>query len=100
MKVFLNLQWVHKVRQGHFSSKVYCSWVLWACIIYITHKCLQITKDVVKDPTLLPKSSEAVRQLRSDFPAELVQMHTILLTKIYNARSNEFLQAITKTVMH
>ena len=60
--------------------------------------CLQITKNgVVKDSTLLPKFSEAVRQLRSDSPAEFVQqVHTMVLTKIYNARSNEFLQAITK----
>ena len=52
---------------------------------------------MVKDSTLLPKFSDAVQELHSASPMEIVQqVHAMLLTKFYNAKSNEFLQGITK----
>ena len=53
----------------------------------------------MKDRTLLEHFNEVVkhnvRQLKS--PADTVQqVHTMLLSKIYNARSNEFLRGINK----
>ena len=58
----------------------------------------KITKDsVVKDSTLLIKFNEALEHLHTDHPAGVVQeVHEMLLTKFYNARSNEFLKNITK----
>ena len=51
----------------------------------------------MKDSTLLVKFHEAAEQLHSASPEEVVeQVHGLMLTKIYNARSNEFLQGITK----
>ena len=51
----------------------------------------------MKDSTLLVKFYEAVKQLHSASAEETVQqVHSLMLTKIYNARSNEFLQGIAK----
>ena len=53
----------------------------------------------MKDRTLLEHFNEVVKhnvqQLKS--PADTVQqVHTMLLSKIYNARSNEFLRGVNK----
>ena len=53
----------------------------------------------MKDCTLLEHFNEMVKhnvgQLKS--PADTVQqVHTMLLSKIYNARSNEFLRGVNK----
>lgn len=69
------------------------------CTCTTSYYCfIQITKDsVVKDSTLLEKFREAVQQLHSTSTAEdLQQVHGMILTKIYYARSNEFLQGIAK----
>ena len=43
------------------------------------------------------KFCEAAKQLHSAAPEEIVQhVHSLMLTKMYNARSNEFLQGIAK----
>ena len=52
---------------------------------------------MVKDCTLLAKFREAVWSLQpSTHEDVLKQVHGVLLSKIYNARCNEFLRGITK----
>ena len=72
---------------------------------FIVHTChrlfmliLQITKDsVVRDSMLLVKFCETAKQLHSAAPEEIVQqVHSWMLTKMYNAISNEFMQDIAK----
>lgn len=49
------------------------------------------------DVTLLEKFNSAVMVLQPDTPTKVVErVHGILLAKIYNATSNEFLRRITK----
>ena len=52
---------------------------------------------MVKDSTLFLTFSNIVRQLLEPASPELLKkVHAMLLTKIYNARSNEFLQGVSK----
>ena len=52
---------------------------------------------MVKDCTLLTSFMEAVQQLHPTLHTGTVeQVHEMLLLKIYNARSNEFLRGISK----
>ena len=54
---------------------------------------------MVKDCTLLTSFMEAVQQLHPTLhtgTGTVEQVHEMLLLKIYNARSNEFLQGISK----
>lgn len=49
------------------------------------------------DSTLLTTFSEAVQDLYPLAPIDVVaRVHGVLLSKIYNARSNEFLHSISK----
>lgn len=58
----------------------------------------QITKDsVILDETLLTKFKTAVQELVPDASLNAIErVHGILLAKIYNATSNEFVRTITK----
>lgn len=52
---------------------------------------------MVKDCTLLVKFREAVQSLQPSIHEDMLkQVHGMLLSKIYNARCNEFVRGITK----
>ena len=55
---------------------------------------LQITREsVVLDVTLLTNFSDAVKDLHPAATTEVIaRVHGVLVAKIYNARSNEFLR--------
>jgi hypothetical protein len=69
-----------------------------ARLVYLLILFLQITKDsIVKDRTLLEYFNEAIKHLQSQAESGTTQkVHTMLLSKIYNARSNEFLRGVSK----
>jgi hypothetical protein len=70
------------------------SMACWSIRIYP----LQITKaSVVLDATLLSTFTSAIDELQPGTPThDIERVHQILLAKIYNARSNDFVRTISK----
>ena len=58
----------------------------------------QVTRDsVLLDTTLLAEFSKTVQILQPELSMEAVEnIHALMLEKIYNARSNEFLRTVSK----